>query len=265
VYKRQGKNLEEVFLEAREKSTDVGYPMISTDEGKSIVDDIYKNISPYLYSYDAKADKLSGYISSSTDAAISCKRDQQLTALTALIEDIEKIKNAPKHFLWMTFEFKELDLANLKTNLKEYKEAQDKLIANENYLKAPEFNQEFTIASSDGTREELLKSREILSSNYSGKIQDLTEDMVKENDPVKKEALRKDINFYTMARFKQEEIARANPRLVELISQNERIRHYSYDSTKRIALDEKVLFNNLYKERKKKNPEAKNPCSDFTL
>lgn len=261
-----GKNLEEVFLEARENSDDLGFPMISTPESKTIVEDIYSRISPYLFYHSAKSDKLSGYVKrASEEENLSCKKEKELTALTKLIEDVEKVNTVQKQFLWFKYQSKDLDLTNLKENLKKYKEDQDRLIANEKLLKSDEYQVEFEISNSDYSRTEALKLREIVSSDYSNQIKDLEKKIDKEDKEDQKDYLRRELEFFMNAKNKQMELVKANPRLQELVIENDKIRTDSYRSAEKIALDEKKLFSSLYKDQEKINPESKNPCKDFKL
>ena len=56
-YLSRGQSLESIFLKARATSKDSSFPMISTDENNTIVSDIYKGISPYLFFNDFESDK----------------------------------------------------------------------------------------------------------------------------------------------------------------------------------------------------------------
>lgn len=113
---KPGKNLEDVFLQARTDSTDASYPMISTPVGEEIVADVYKNITPYLYYYEEKHDKMTPYVMANSTPMLMCQREEQFKKLISQIERLQAtLKKSP-------------DLDTLKNLITEYKAAQDSVV-----------------------------------------------------------------------------------------------------------------------------------------
>lgn len=119
---KTGKTMEEVYLKARSKSMDFGFPMISTDTAQDLNKSIYKLFTPYLYMrHDRNADKITDYlakVSKSND--LLCERELNFAKLISDIDDFEKIAGAAVS--------KYSQYGNLKEKVTEYKKLQDDLI-----------------------------------------------------------------------------------------------------------------------------------------
>lgn len=87
---KRGKSLENVFLEAMEKKTDAGFPMISTQVGKSIQDEMYEGLSPFLYSWSpvAHKDKLQAFLEKDV-IENQCKELPQFAELMQFVGEAE--------------------------------------------------------------------------------------------------------------------------------------------------------------------------------
>lgn len=84
----KGKNLEEVFLEARSDFYDMSFPMISSPQGQDIQKRIYNSITPYLYNYDPKHDKLTPFLEKEVVSAESCHADADHEKLIAEVNTL---------------------------------------------------------------------------------------------------------------------------------------------------------------------------------
>lgn len=122
---KPGRSLEDAFLEARKRETMPSFPMISTDAGKKISSDLYRELSPYLFYKDVSngmaVDKLSPYMTKLVEEGNWCQREVDFKSLISKFETFEKLSGK------LYSEFSGRD--PLITKLKEYKKLQD------NYLK----------------------------------------------------------------------------------------------------------------------------------
>ena len=91
---QKGKTLEEVFLNARDSFNDLSFPMISSPIGMELNEEMYDNITPYLYRYDATHDKFSPYVTSEAGKGQACEEPKNYQELTNLIMQFENIKKA---------------------------------------------------------------------------------------------------------------------------------------------------------------------------
>lgn len=119
---KAGKTMEEVYLSARSKSMDFGFPMISTNTAQDLNNTIYKLFTPYLFMrHDSNADKITSYlarVSKSND--LLCERENNFAKLISDIDDFEKIAGAAVS--------KYSQYGKLKDKVIEYKKMQDDLI-----------------------------------------------------------------------------------------------------------------------------------------
>ncbi len=118
---KPGKSIEDAFLEARKRETMPSFPMISTEAGKRISSDLYKELSPYLFykdQYNGMAiDKLSPYLTKVVDVGGWCQREVDFKNLITKLETFEKLTGK----LYSEFSGRE----PLIEKLKEYKKIQD--------------------------------------------------------------------------------------------------------------------------------------------
>ncbi|WP_408095361.1 hypothetical protein ACJVC5_09980 [Peredibacter sp. HCB2-198] len=91
---KKGKSLEEVFLNARSSFNDLSFPMISSPVGMDLNNEMYDNITPYLYRYDANHDKFSPYVTAEAAKGEACEEPKNYQELTNLIMQFENIKKA---------------------------------------------------------------------------------------------------------------------------------------------------------------------------
>jgi hypothetical protein len=118
---KPGRSLEDAFLEARKRETMPSFPMISTEAGKRISSDLYRELSPYLFYKDQlngmAIDKLSPYLSKVVETSGWCQRENDFKNLITKLETFEKLAGK----LYSEFSGGE----PLVAKLKEYKKLQD--------------------------------------------------------------------------------------------------------------------------------------------
>lgn len=96
---KPGRNLEDVYLEARRTSDSIDFPLISTSAGKELEKKFYNHLSPYLYFSEAKeSEKLRTYLEEDMASGQYCVADEKFLSLiieaeklvTALSPQVEK-------------------------------------------------------------------------------------------------------------------------------------------------------------------------------
>lgn len=119
----KGKSLEEVFLEARSDFYDMSFPMISSPQGQDIQKRIYDGITPYLYNYDPKHDKLTPFLEKEMTSGEYCNADATHNKLIAEVNTLLTLsataatKDAVEKFKQTVNEYYNY-LAGLRTDMK---------------------------------------------------------------------------------------------------------------------------------------------------
>lgn len=261
----KGKTLEEVFLEVRRAEYPPSFPMISTSEGMSIYNELYAQLTPFLYSFDEKNDKLTPYLLRNKSAANACITDSNFKSLMSTIDKIEEMNTVTKKVLWWTYKNKEVDFTELKRLLTNYKKIQDEAMAKLAQLDSDQLKTKETI---DGFMGEYTW-QELLQTNYDDHINKLSERMRAEPDETKKEEMANTLRFYSLAKTKQQEIQNAHPELATNVQRQKEVMRSLGDTrniASTIALEERKLFDVMYKQAEKANPDkSKNPCHNFKL
>jgi hypothetical protein len=263
---RKGRNLEDIFLEARNRSTDASYPMISTPENQAILKLAYHKLGPYMYSFDPDANKLSPYLLSNLTPEASCKRDDAFSEINKTIDKIEKLNTLHGALFNLDLTYKKIDFEELKKTITEYKQLQDLMILKLKEMNTPLLQKKEKIVVKEGDiKLEIEQSwGEMLTSDYEKWIKK-SQGKINKNVEVKENKLL--VKLYQMAKLKTEKIKEK----VDLHKINETMKFFEKNSayTKKLALkiaeQEKTLYDALYKEQRKSNGNKTNACKDFIL
>jgi hypothetical protein len=268
----KGKNLEEIFLEARKTTTDKSFPMISTPENNAIAEFEYLNISPYLYYHEKDTDKLTPYLLDVSSKDLACKREQSFSKLQELISYVEKINTTKKKVLFTKVEEKEVYLSELRSSLNEYKDLQDKILKNLKALNMGLLNNETEIASSDNKYDlrivDKKKWSEIIATDYDAEINRIRQRVAQKNDQDPQSTDNLLIKYYQNGKRKKDQIIRENPDLSKIkrvMSELDQSSLRTQELAQKISTGEKKLYNALYLGQKGIYQDQLNPCKGFVL
>lgn len=272
---QKGKNLEEIFLEARAIDDTPGLPMISTHAGQGVDSILYDKITPYLYHFDDKNDKLTPYLKENRDDYQQCMADESFNSLMKTIDSIEKLNTSSRKIFWWTYSVKELDLSRLKELIGNYKKSHDLVNSKTRELATERLDKKETIkasVSSGAWRTSTEKDytwRELMTSDYNSLISNLQERINNETNGDKITSYKLTMSLYTQAKAKKEELLRAQPDLAMIKEKEDDIKKLvtsNYWTSREIALEERKLYSALYKNSQKEQaPTKANPCRDFKI
>lgn len=260
---KPGVSLEEAFLQARLNAQDSGYAMISTPAGIEISDELYPQITPYLYFKNAKTDKLTKYMQKNSTNQEICQRDEQFKELIAKIEELQAAANGNRDG-YNGEEFKRLLYA--------YKSEQDSMIHLLNQLGSSYAKKEETFSTTTfdkkgkPVKSDVLRQtwESLAMSNPDSTIGYFTEQLAKTKDPIKKIEYQNIIANWNKAKLKRTEILQKFPDLLNLNKKAKELTSRiadNYNTAYAISVQEKKLYNELYKKKQIKN--SKDPCSEF--
>lgn len=258
---KKGETLESVFLKARAESNDPAYPMISTDESDQIVAEVYAAITPYLYYYDPKNDKLSDYLISNSADCVTCTRDIQFSALIKKITELQAASTGKKSGF---------NGAELKKLLADYKAGQDNIIRQEQTLggalvtKTENFtavapNKKKT--SSFGVFNLDLNWEEIVRANPDNVIKTIIASIKTTKDPDTLANAHAAIAGWKKINVKQQEILSKYPQFKDAKEQSKKIAISIGENravAEKIALQERKFYDELYRQKQSLNTD--DPC-----
>ncbi|MDO9183479.1 MAG: hypothetical protein Q7U04_13780 [Bacteriovorax sp.] len=267
-----GKSLEDVFLKTRKGATDISFPMISSDEGKFINNEIYSTITPYLYYYKDKVEnKLATYLLDNTSDQAQCLRTVQYNELQKKLDNILAISA-------LNMDASIDGIRNLKKLFAEYKDVQDAYLSQmrstgmggldhlETFIGNAMYN-----GSPIGPDSLKATWKEILETDYDALINKESEQVKRiSGNSYTKSQLQRNIDINIKARAKKAEILSKNPGLANY---QQKFQNQIATMTEtvaiatKIAIEEKNLYDFMYRNlQKNKKPTAtKNPCKDFVL
>ena len=296
---REGENLQDVFLKARIRSPFAEYPMISTQMNDKIVSDIYEGITPYLYYYYPKQDKLTPYILDNAYEGQICKREENFKNLISNIDNFSQLLGlndrvpAPelqKKQSWSFFglfnsnnttipKSQNLVLSSpytekLKKLLIQYKESQDKVIENLSSVDSTQLKnlENFDLSSQQKNTLISLKAnyswKELLSMDIDKDLLAYTKWQKNETSERRKKLLQEGIDFLTAVNKRKEQIIKDHPLLATLNKETESLTkniQNSLELSQEISKQEKILYNALYQKYETENTNQSNPCKQITF
>ena len=265
-----GKSLEDIYLKARRDSSDPGFPMISSPEGKKVQDQLYEMLTPYLYSFDSSNDKLLPYMTSG-EPDLLCKYDTNFTELNTIIGqmlDINKKASTPNPRL-------AADLENLKLALKNYYDFQKGIVED---LQGVDFSllkkkEEIAVQEKSGlmtyTMSYTFSWRELMTMDYDERINEMQDRLAAATSKDDQLNLRMNIAALKKSKARGEQLKAQYPELINVEEKLNGIANKesrSYDMANKIGRLSRSLYDALYKDYQKQGPTFEaNPCKDFIL
>lgn len=269
---KPGRSLEEAFLAARKRETMPSFPMISTEAGKRVSSDLYRELSPYLFykdQYNGMAiDKLSPYLTKIVETGSYCQREVDFNNLVTKLETFEKLTGK----LYSEFSGGE----QLVAKLKEYKKLQDtylKELKDSGYelLKTKE---KIYYGGRKGKNGKMIGQESstetwdsILTSYDRGNLNYFNDELKKKKSPQERADILKVIDKYNKIYAKREEIFKKYPKI---LNYKETFDKMLANKSKLMDLSRKVAelgnhyYDNAYSIQM--NASAKSePCRDFKL
>lgn len=273
-----GKSLEEVFLQTFGDRKDISFPMISTDVGKELHDELYKLISPY-YSVWEKREEANKFKHQLENQVIENKCEEAEKNFNKILAFSVQAEEITKRFSFFkgNNEFREFEEAvkkyydlqkSMREDLTKLKLAFVKAKGNEQEEFCPTVNTTFRTA--DKTFHFLCQKRtinELISTDYAKVRQYKIDRLNNEDDPLYLARARAQLEMLEKEEERKKQLLKIHPELESYNSYYKNLPHL-YDETYKLALEislkGQVIYKKLYKE-KSKNRKEKNACKDFVL
>lgn len=254
-----GKNLEDLFLDLRKDDSTPALPMISTPAGREATNILYDKITPFLYHFDSKNDKLTPYLKKNRGNESQCIAN--FNSLMDTINAVEELNTKTQKILWWKTKIKKVNLTKLKNLVSKYQSSMRYVEDEVKKLDIDRMNKVETFKTNAQRAD--YSWREILTTDFQKSIDGMKTRLAKENVDSNKELIRDLISVYTQAMAKKEELLKNHPDLSLLPIKEEAIKK-SIDSNfftaAAIGVEERKLYSALYKKSAKANP-----CKDFKL
>lgn len=259
---KAGTNLEEAFLKGRIQSSDPAYPMISTEANDQIVQEVYESITPYLYYYNPKTDKMTDYIVETANSDLMCKRENDFKKLISQIEKLQSVFNSKSN------SFNPNALKDLLVN---YKQSQDQVLKASMAMGAENLSKKevFTLPANrkplTGFKLEYTW-KELLELDVDKRIADYEKFKQFSSSPIAKADNQAAIDFLKTVNAKKQSIITQYPKLKNF-KESVKSLVTGMNNTRKIAdqvaLQERQLYEELY--RRKQNNSSNNPCRNFVF
>lgn len=264
---KKGKNLEEIFLKARENGMEADFPMISTNEGRIINDMIYDFIVPYLHfngqASNTSIDNLrSSYLENANIQEYACKVEKNYNIFQDLLLEYEKIEKINDLSLGDEF----LDLRYALAKYRDYQKGYADLL---NQRVELELKIKKILKKDYSADKELWEHSEAMSFldfNMS-EIIFLMEKLKKDEGEKYPETSTKVLKLLQKRQKISENIKAkiedAYPKGVDHLVRFNSLDSHSVKLAEDVSIAARKVYNSLYK--KMKDNKAANPCRDFVL
>lgn len=252
-----GTTMEQAFLKARASTDDASYPMISTDEHESIAREVYSSITPYLYYYDPKADKISDYLISASKDQVICQRDVQFESLIKKIEVLNSIIPSGK-------------TNQLKNLLADYKKSQDQIIAKIKNLGGEWMEKKETITTPvPGSKKPIswdYNYKTIIETNADSLIKTFEEKAAREKNKSEQAYLLAVAENYRKLKNKKDTLLSRFPKIKDYEKESKELVKAMGENRNRVELiakEERKFYDELY--RNKQSLNFNDPCRKLTF
>lgn len=264
---KKGKTLEDAFLEARASSTDLSFPMISSPVGLEVNDEMYDTITPYLYYYDLKHDKLSPYVTQEAAKGEACEEPKNYQELTTLISQFEAIKKAKgisygskdgRNFRESVDKYY-ATLTKLRTELKKLKELDNK-------APVERFCTEINDIGFSSTSCWVFKLDEILTYKVEP-MKALYKKKLETASAKEKKEIELDLEKIGKLEARQRQLLQENPdfaKRLEFFKSWPKLEEDSYNLANGVAAQAKEFYQAKYRH-KSSTDTRHNPCKNFVL
>ncbi|MBY0518237.1 MAG: hypothetical protein K2P81_15110 [Bacteriovoracaceae bacterium] len=261
---KKGKSLEDVFLDARSDYKDTSFPMISSPQGISVQNKLYDPLTPYLYNFDPKHDKLTPYLLTEVaDAANLCRPFSQLESIEKLIAPLMDVA-----------EISQSEIENFREQVQSYYEYLEKIrsdmreVGFDRAKERIEFCGEVKANPSQGipkARECMWYSVEnLMSLNFDNIIATFTKNANENTGKERAEYLAR-VKFLEKAIIKRDELKAQYPKMSQMqdfwksYPDHQRT---TYEMAYKISRAQQKVYEAMYKTSTAQGP---NPCKDFVL
>ncbi len=238
-----GRNLEDIYLMARANTTDMSFPMISTNEGKLVQDLLYPKLMKYLNAHELTSDKFAPEIEKSV-ATNSCEAEpQEVEELLKLSRELEQSQEG-------------VNLSGFRTALTEY----------------AEYRRTIQMRLKSGTGETVsicgtnqctdVRISELLTMNPDQMITQYQSELSRAWNPTSKERLRNLLVYHQNAKRLRDDYLRRNPqggKFQELLKTFPEMTGRTMAMARNVAIESRKLYSSLYLTGQS------NPCRDFVL
>jgi len=261
-----GKNLEDVFLAARGKiNGDRSMPMISTDIGRNINDEIYTKLTPFIHFHtdDPRSGahaNLFEYLASIDSDQKFCKRQNDFKQLMESIDKVEMLSKNSMTILNFEIVLNTESFAKLKKLLAEYKVKMDE-IAKDYYSKKRKLYEKESIyfVNDKGVKMVVPYTVEaILSSDFLNLYR---------LETLKPKPDKTLVSLFKSLADKRTELVKSRPELLKISESLNAISNKIKGTTDlaiSIAKEERKLYDTLYRQKRDREKKS-NPCRDFIL
>ena len=270
----KGRNLEDIFMTARNSADSKGFPMISTPEGLQVQEEIFSSLFPYLFFHDnyrgLELDKIDSYLKKEAATGNFCSRESNFLKLNSVLDMIENF-TATQLFFENKIE-KTINLDDLRNSIKAYKDIQEDYIKKLSVLNSEQLKKVEPLDLGNGVKSPGYTHEQLLATDWNYLINEKNVDIDKEVSLSRKKSLSETRLVFSKAQEKKEKILTENPDyqkyLDTLVSIKDDVK-LSESVASRISNEASKAYNAYYNELKKKRSETKksatNACKDFIL
>ena len=240
-----GKNLEQVYLEARKNSDDMAFPMISSPEGNKAQEQMYPILMKYLNAHEMSSDKFAPEIDRSVSTNSCLQEAQEVETLINLSRQLE-LGQANS------------SLEGFRTALTDYAEYR-RTLQTRLGSSGREDMREICGTNNDCHQ---VSERDILAMNPEQMITKYQGEVSRAWNPQTKERARNWLAYYQSAKRIRDEISRTrnqNGGLNQLVKTFPEITRITAALARRVGVESRKLYSALYR------PDQDNACRQFNL
>lgn len=266
---KKGRSLEEIYLESRKSFRDSSFPMISTEVGSELHEEMYKPITPFLYYYSPKNDKFTPFITEEISSNNPyCIDGEGVKMLDQLSREAERFMDATLRASIKDKNFKKFNstIAEYHTELKDLHGKLSNMGVGI-FKNQEKFCTHYTTIPGNKVEECSHYTIQNIFTLDFDKISDNFRDQISKSKGINKRRYEAMLANMGKVKSRKAELMKLYPDLSNYKKFNEMIPDLEKKTRKlagKVSLESQKLYYALYKQRSLKN-KTPNPCKDFVL
>lgn len=247
---RTGRNLEDVFLEARSSSTDPGFAMISTPEGISTQDQLYPILRRYINYSDPKADKFNRDIQQSVATQSCLQENADVQRILELVGNLESVTEG-------------ITYADFRSALTDYHNFRRTVQTELERMGVAHLNESRRLCGVPSIGCLNLSLESIIGMDVDARIGDNQRYLISATNDADRTKFQQWITYFQNVKTARDEVLRTYPgieRYSSYLRNNQDLKTKTLELSNRVARESRKIYSALYQKR-----ADSNPCRSFTL
>lgn len=244
-----GKNLEEIYLESRSGSQDLGFAMISSPEGMRVQQQLYPVLQKFINHFDTKSDKFNPEILASVKDQTCLQENSDVERILELTRQIEEVNSG-------------VSLEAFRNSLSQYRDYRKSIQDELQRRGVGRLNETRRICANDGHCQSLTLDL-VMGFAADTNLAYYQEQLRNASTPADRRDANKWISYFQNAKVVQAQALKDFPQLngyENFVKSLPDVERKTRELASKVSVESRKIYSALYRKN-----STSNPCRDFVL